>query len=434
VRDSKKAWIVAVDMGHGHQRAAEPLLPIAYGGEVITANNYDGIPASDKAIWGQSKKFYYFISSLHEKGAPGRLAFRAFDYFQKIDDFYPRKEQIQPPFQLKEIYSLIKGGWGRHLIKKLGENPVPLVTTFFTVAFMAEYWKYPGPLYAVVTDSDVSRAWASLSPKSSRINYFAPTARVVKRLESYGVPQDRIIHTGFTLPLELLGQNLAVAKDNLAKRIANLDPAGVYKERYAPIIRKYLGTRSAVPSPVSLSFVVGGAGAQSGIGMNLISSLKELIKQNKLRLNLLAGIHRGVVQNFNWAIDRAGLRNYLGKSIFVITAGNKADYFKLFNQTLFNTDILWSKPSELSFYAALGMPLVIAPPIGSQEIKNREWLQFNCVAIDQLHPLYAHEWLPDFISSGRLAEAAMEGFIKLEKQGTENIIKHITQRGMNYEV
>ena len=32
VKEQSKAWVVAVDMGYGHQRAAYPLKDIAYGG------------------------------------------------------------------------------------------------------------------------------------------------------------------------------------------------------------------------------------------------------------------------------------------------------------------------------------------------------------------------------------------------------------------
>ena len=47
-RENKKAWVVAVDMGYGHQRTAYALRDIAFGGRVINANSYDGIPKKDK--------------------------------------------------------------------------------------------------------------------------------------------------------------------------------------------------------------------------------------------------------------------------------------------------------------------------------------------------------------------------------------------------
>ena len=35
--------------------------------------------------------------------------------------------------------------------------------------------------------------------------------------------------------------------------------------------------------------------------------------------------------------------------------------------------MLWTKPSEMTFYAALGIPLILAPPLGAHERYNRRW-------------------------------------------------------------
>ena len=43
----KQAWIVDVNMGYGHSRAAYALKDLS-GGEVLSANDYLGIPRSDK--------------------------------------------------------------------------------------------------------------------------------------------------------------------------------------------------------------------------------------------------------------------------------------------------------------------------------------------------------------------------------------------------
>jgi precorrin-3B methylase len=59
---SKKVWVVSIDMGYGHQRTAYALKKIAESNEIITANNYKGIPEKDKSLWKQSRSFYEFIS------------------------------------------------------------------------------------------------------------------------------------------------------------------------------------------------------------------------------------------------------------------------------------------------------------------------------------------------------------------------------------
>jgi hypothetical protein len=118
----------------------------------------------------------------------------------------------------------------------------------------------------------------------------------------------------------------------------------------------------------------------------------------------------------------------LGKHIHIVFANTKFEYFEKFNHALRTTDILWTKPSELSFYAALGIPLVIAPPIGSQERFNRLWIEGIGCGAYQEDPDYTQEWLFDWIESGWLAEAAMQGFIEAPKYGTFNIEKIIAEK------
>ncbi|MEK7071685.1 MAG: hypothetical protein AAB959_00130, partial [Patescibacteria group bacterium] len=97
------------------------------------------------------------------------------------------------------------------------------------------------------------------------------------------------------------------------------------------------------------------------------------------------------------------------------------DYFREFNRKLRETDILWTKPSELSFYTALGIPMIISPPIGSQEKFNMRYLLKSGFAIAQENPNYTDQWLFDWLKQGYLAEAAMQGFVEGEKMGVSNI-------------
>jgi hypothetical protein len=48
-RKKKLAWVVAADMGYGHQRAAFPLKYLS-GGRIINANNYPGIPKEESVM------------------------------------------------------------------------------------------------------------------------------------------------------------------------------------------------------------------------------------------------------------------------------------------------------------------------------------------------------------------------------------------------
>ena len=85
---SEHAWIVAVDMGYGHQRAVFPLRHLSAENKVLYADSYEGIPKNDEKIWKQSRRFYEFISRFKRVPIFGEMAFKFFDNLQKIPHFY----------------------------------------------------------------------------------------------------------------------------------------------------------------------------------------------------------------------------------------------------------------------------------------------------------------------------------------------------------
>ena len=56
----EKAWVVAVDMGYGHQRTAYPLRQLAPCEQIINANSYQGIPESERKIWQKTNLEYLY--------------------------------------------------------------------------------------------------------------------------------------------------------------------------------------------------------------------------------------------------------------------------------------------------------------------------------------------------------------------------------------
>ncbi len=421
----QKAWVVTVDMGYGHQRAAYPLKNIAYKG-IITANTYVGIPEKDKFIWENSRGFYEFVSRFKMVPLIGDRVFSLYDKLQAIPNFYPKRDLSTSNLQLKQIYKFFEeGDWGKHLISKLAKTPLPFITTFFVTAMMAEYFDYPGEIYCILCDADISRAWVPPKPQDSRIIYFASNRRVADRLKLYGVTEDRIILTGFPLPQENVGVNLKILKADLGKRLINLDPGRVYINQFKPSIHSHLGSNFKLHKsrPLTITFAVGGAGAQRELGVEVAFSIKKYILDGKMRLNLVAGTNQQVAEYFKEELKKLKLSRELGKGINIIFESNKHQYFKTFNKALRESDILWTKPSELCFYCALGLPIIMAPPVGSQEKFNQKWLQLIGAGIDQDDPKYTGEWLCDWLHSGWLAEAAMAGFIEAPKYGTYNIEK-----------
>ncbi|XOB41150.1 MAG: DUF6938 domain-containing protein [Candidatus Nealsonbacteria bacterium] len=423
--NKQKVWVVSVDMGYGHQRTAYPLEHLAFENKIINANSYQDIPKKDRNIWQSTRKFYEAISRFKRVPLIGEFAFSVFDSFQRILDFYPKRDLSEPNFSLRRIYSLFKGGWGRHLIEKLKEKPRPIISTFFTPAFMAEFFDYPSDIYCVVCDADIARPWASLNPKKSRIKYFAPNERVVERLKLYGVKKENIFLTGYPLPLESIGsQELEILKHDLACRLLNLDPKKRYFHQYQVLINQYIGELPEISDHIlTVMFAVGGAGAQREIAYSILKSLKNKIQRKQIKLILVAGTRESVKDYFLNCIESLGLKT----GVEIIFNNDTYSYFNDFNLALRKSDVLWTKPSELSFYTGLGLPIIVAPSIGSQEHYNREWLLKLGSGIVQQDPDHANEWLFDLLESGWFAEAAMEGFIEAEKRGVFNIKEIISK-------
>jgi hypothetical protein len=418
----KIAWVVAADMGYGHQRTANPLQDIAFGEKIINANHYEGMPKKDKNFWSQTRALYEFISRFKRIPLVGESLFSFMDKFQKILNYYPKRDLSRPVFSLKNIFHLIRGGWGKDLIDRLKKNPMPIVTTFFTPAFMAEENGYPNQIYCVICDADINRSWVSLEPKKSKIKYFAPCTWVRDRLKLYGVDPKNIFLTGYPLPKENIGTvNQEILKEDLKNRLVNLDPKRRYRNIYSPLIKGVLGELPAKSDhPLTVMFSIGGAGAQKEICLKAIESLKEEIKNQKLRFIISLGIRSELEKYFTDKIKGLKLDGWL----CILTAKTINDYFKKFNEMLRETDVLWTKPSELSFYAGLGVPIIVAPTIGSQEDFNKRWLLHIGSAVAQEDPRYTEQWFFDLLNGGDFAEMAMQGFMEIEKMGTYNI-EHI---------
>lgn len=427
--DTPKALIISVNMGYGHQRTAYALKNLAVDGKIINANDYSGIPLRDRAIWEGMRNFYELVSDLKSLPVAGNFIFLAVDFFQRILSYYPKRDLSNPNFPLKRIFSLIKKGWGRDLIERNNHENVPLITTFLTPAYMAESFGYPGEIYCVICDADISRTWVSLKPEQSKIKYFAPNGRTVERLMCYGVKGENIFLTGYPLPQEIIGsEQMEILKDDIRKRMINLDPHKKYFEHYKILIENKLDYISdKVDHPLTILFAIGGAGAQKEIAIKVVESLINKIRSGEVKIILSAGIKKKVKDYFEKELFATPAFKDINDGIEILFQENIEDYFREFNQKLRKTDILWTKPSELSFYSALGIPIIIAPAIGSQEEFNKRWLIKSGFGIVQEDPVYTRQWLFDWLDKGYLAESAMQGFVEGEQLGTYNIQKIISK-------
>jgi hypothetical protein len=427
-----RAWVVTVDMGYGHQRAAQPLGRIAQEG-IVLANNYPGMPEADRKIFHDLEGFYTAMSRFKKVPLLGPMVFSIYDRFQKVPPFDPRRDMSRPTVQVRGIANLVRRrNWGRHLIDSLGgRGELPFLSTFFSPAHMADLHGYPGGIYCVICDADFSRDWVARDPKRSRIFYFTPTPRAGERLRLYGVPEERILLTGFPLPEENLGYpDFAVLREDTAARLVNLDPDRRLLGPERARALESLEVPELPPSagrPLTLMFAVGGAGAQAEIGLQATVALASRIRAGEVQLHLIAGVSAKVRDIFRQGLQSLGLEDLVGRGLEILFEPDKPRYFESFNRTLRRTDILWTKPSELVFYAGLGVPLLLAPTIGSQEEFNRDWLVGLGAGIDQGDMKRFDTWFFDALHSGGFARAALNGYLKAPRQGTHNIINFLAE-------
>jgi hypothetical protein len=281
----------------------------------------------------------------------------------------------------------------------------------------------------VVTDSDIHRVWAPRDTANTRIRYLVPSQRALRRLRAYGVPRRKIEYTGFPLPPSLTGgESGETRKRNLAARLVRLDPDGVFRRQWKHELRHHLGslvtTDDRGEAPL-LTFAVGGAGAQDAVARSFLPGCRDLVEQGRLRIALVAGVRSEVAERLERWTRKAGLGDHLGERVRLLIEPEFSTYYRSFNELLAETDLLWTKPSELVFYAALGLPIVLSWPVGGQERMNRRWLLERGAGLKQRDPRFAAEWLVEWLREGVLAAAAWSGFMHLPAHGTDRVIEAV---------
>jgi len=309
-----------------------------------------------------------------------------------------------------------RAGAGRTLAEHLRETGSALLATFYAAPILAELHGAER-LHCVVTDADVNRVWAPPHPAQSRIRYYVPSEPARRRIESYGVAPERIRLTGFPLPHDLVGgREMTALRRNLAARLGRIDPGRAAADAAA----KEIGPVPRDESPPLLTFAIGGAGAQVGIAVRLVRALAGALRTRRLALALVAGRRRDVARRLRAAI---GVERLTGNSsVEILEERDTLKYLRRFNALLARTDVLWTKPSEMTFFAALGLPVIAAPPVGVHEERNLRWSMELGAALEQGDPDRAGDWLPRWIEDGTLARAAWNGYRRLPRLGLYDIV------------
>ncbi len=423
--------LVAIDMGYGHLRAAHALAP-ALGTTVEEADREPLAGTDERARYARVRAGYEFVSRFSQLSSVGRPLRWLLDTATAIPEPWPRRDLSGPTLGVRYLDRLVRGGLGRELAERLDRENATLVTTFFAPAIAAAH--HGGRrIVCVVTDSDVNRAWVSRESAAAPIEYCAPTERCARRLRDYGVPKHHVHVTGFPLPPSLLGPDLAGLRRALARRLVRLDWKGEFRREAEREIEHFLGdlpSGEAGRAPL-MTFAIGGAGAQVEIVRQYLAALARPVREGRLRLALVAGLRVEAARKLAQHVAECGLNDLPGDAVTILLEPDFASYFAAFNALLEQTDVLWTKPSEMSFYAALGIPLVFSRPVGIHERANRKWVRLRGAGFKQEHPAYAWDWLSEWMKGGTLAAAAWAGYTRLPKFGTERIaaiVREVAQR------
>lgn len=384
----------------------------------------------EERLWRRARTGYEWVSRLSQVPLLGLPLRQLLDSATDIPRLHPFRDLSSPTQGALALDRMIRRGLGRGVVERLRASGERLVTTFYAQAVAADRAGLSG-VFCVATDTDLNRIWAPLDPARTRITYLVPTQRAARRLRAYGVPAERITFTGFPLPEELVGgPHLDTLRRNLTARLVRLDPTGEFRGNMPEELAHFLGTLpfEGPVGPPLVTFAVGGAGAQVELARAFLPGFRPLLEAGTFRIALVAGLRPEVEARFREAVKAAGVEPLLGGPVELLSATSFPDYYRRFNALLARTDVLWTKPSELTFYAALGLPMVLAPPVGVHEWYNRRWARDAGAGLKQRDARSASEWLGDWLSDGVLAAAAWAGYTRLPKFGLHRILAAVSPR------
>ena len=420
-----EGFVASVLMGLGHIRAAWPLKDVSKNG-LLLYSGPDSCSKKEFKIWNSFLKAYYFMSNAEKIPIIGKLIYHLLMKAEEVPPLYPKKDYSKPNIQAKYLRSVIRRGLCKALAEKIkSEGFPPIVSTYFALSIginelLPDFKKN----YLLCTDTDLNRVWAPVDSKNSNIIFLAPSDTVVNRLISFGVPENKIILTGFPLPKENIGneKDAKILKKDLFERILRLDPKKILIGKNRNILETALGKNpipAKMPDFYTVMFAIGGAGAQFEIAEAAVFSLKNKIREGKIKFVLSAGTKPKIGERFKQIVKKAKLDDLWTKGVDLVCDKDYRVYLEEFNKTLRHVDVLWTKPSELSFYTGLAIPILCAPPIGPHEERNRDWILGMGAGLTMPgDAIYCNEWLEDMRNDGRLAWCALNGFMRAPRNGT----------------
>ncbi|MBL9086525.1 MAG: hypothetical protein JNM10_05240 [Planctomycetia bacterium] len=414
--------VVAVHMGYGHLRAGLALAEAA-GADLLSMDRPPFASPHDVTVWDRLRTTYERLSRRTGLPVVGPAYRRVLEVVTAIPRLRPADTQREPSLSVRYMASLLAKGFGGPLVAHLKASGAPLVSTFYAAAIVAEAAGVRR-VVSVITDADVNRVWAPADAAAGATVYAVPTARAARRLRAFGVPAARIHRTGFPLPREVAGADGADARRRaLAARLARLDPRGAFALT-APDARALRAEADArdVARPMEVAFAVGGAGAQVELARRLVVALAPRLRAGTARLTLVAGTREDTAARLHAAVARAGLASAEGAAVEVLFEPTFEGYAARFHRRLADLDVLWTKPSEITFFGPAGFALALTTPLGAQEHANRAWARRLGAALDAGDPRHAGAWLDRHLADGALARVAFAAATRMPRHGTERIL------------
>jgi UDP-N-acetylglucosamine:LPS N-acetylglucosamine transferase len=382
-------------MGYGHLRAAWALADRLE----VPVTRVDRPPIArpgESRLWGGVRHAYEQLSRLAQSPVAGWAFLKLLDRITRIEPIGPPGSALRPDLAARRLDRLIEQGMGSGLAGNLVETEKGLLTTFYAPALAVDRLA-DVPVHCVVTDTDIHRVWAPLDGTQSRIRYLVPTRQAFHRLLAYGVRRDAITHTGFPLPPELEDRSEALLDRRLQRLRGEPDS-----------------------DPPRVTFAVGGAGAQDRRARQILRALSGALRTGTITLTLVAGTRKAVARRFRRWCSRELGGNW-NSFVEIIEEEDFESYYRAFNRTLERTDALWTKPSELVFYAALGLPLILDDPVGSHEHGNARWILEAGAGVVRPKPEALRTDIEGWIGDGTFAKCATAGFRALPRGGSAAI-------------
>lgn len=409
--DTNRSWVLSLARDGRFDRSIYPFRNMAENGimELDTcpvkdsdeAVLWDRLPVSCRPLYQSSR-----LNSLSR-----------WFYEKKRSDNVEKKDRSRPDVQTLKLEGFFRRGLGGCMNSRVLTRALPVISSHPVAALAADHMDY-SLNYCIISNADMERWWVRANPRDSRVVYFVPCGRAVKRLRSFGVPDERIYLTGYPFPRKVLGgPGLEVLKADLGRRLILLDPRNRFWPLHGRNVRFFLSEPPAPEATRHLTLTLSLEGQDELRIKSILAGLAPLLKERSLSVIAGCGSSMTVLTALQGAIADTGTAGL----VTILYQERDEDYYEILCDALRETDILWTQATELSFASGLGIPLVIMPPATLAHVYNGRWLQETRGGMNEGDLSKAGTWLMELVNSGALAEAAWGGFLKGRKYGTYKI-------------